>query len=199
MWATGSGTRGGIRGGVRQQDRAALRRGRGQPDRGDLRRTGRHWDGLDGLVHSIGFARAKPSPATSWTACRAKLPRGARHFGLQLPRHGQGRPAADAGPQRLGADADLPGRRARGSQLQHHGPGQASLEASVRYLATALGPRGIRANGISAGPIKTLAASGIKDFGHPEVRRGPGAAAATSPSRTWATSPPSCCRTWPPA
>ena len=68
------------------------------------------------------------------------------------------------GPQRLGADADLPGRRARGSQLQHHGPGQASLEASVRYLATALGPRGIRANGISAGPIKTLAASGIKDF-----------------------------------
>ena len=92
------------------------------------------------------------------------IPRGARHFGLQLPRHGQGRPAADAGPQRLGADADLPGRRARGSQLQHHGPGQASLEASVRYLATALGPRGIRANGISAGPIKTLAASGIKDF-----------------------------------
>ena len=34
----------------------------------------------------------------------------------------------------------------------------------MRYLATALGPRGIRANGISAGPIKTLAASGIKDF-----------------------------------
>ena len=33
---------------------------------------GAHWDGLDGLVHSIGFARAKPSPATSWTACRAK-------------------------------------------------------------------------------------------------------------------------------
>ncbi|KAG1081581.1 hypothetical protein G6F40_015435 [Rhizopus arrhizus] len=44
------------------------------------------------------------------------------------------------------------------------GLAKASLEASVRYLATALGPRGIRANGISAGPIKTLAASGIKDF-----------------------------------
>ena len=41
---------------------------------------------------------------------------------------------------------------------------RASLEASVRYLAESLGPRGIRANGISAGPIKTLAASGIKDF-----------------------------------
>jgi enoyl-[acyl-carrier protein] reductase I len=35
----------------------------------------------------------------------------------------------------------------------------------VRYLAEALGPRGMRVNGISAGPIKTLAASGIKDFG----------------------------------
>jgi len=35
----------------------------------------------------------------------------------------------------------------------------------VRYLAANLGPRGIRVNGISAGPIKTLAATGIKDFG----------------------------------
>ncbi|MNY40951.1 Enoyl-[acyl-carrier-protein] reductase [NADH] FabI [compost metagenome] len=45
------------------------------------------------------------------------------------------------------------------------GLAKASLEASVRYLAEAVGGRGIRANGISAGPIKTLAASGIKDFG----------------------------------
>ncbi|HYF17763.1 MAG TPA: enoyl-ACP reductase FabI [Ramlibacter sp.] len=45
------------------------------------------------------------------------------------------------------------------------GLAKASLEASVRYLAGSLGPRGIRVNGISAGPIKTLAASGIKDFG----------------------------------
>ena len=45
------------------------------------------------------------------------------------------------------------------------GLAKASLEASVRYLAEALGPKGIRVNGISAGPIKTLAASGIKDFG----------------------------------
>jgi BCCT family betaine/carnitine transporter len=41
---------------------------------------------------------------------------------------------------------------------------KASLEASVRYVASSLGPLGIRSNGISAGPIKTLAASGIKDF-----------------------------------
>ena len=45
------------------------------------------------------------------------------------------------------------------------GLAKASLEASVRYLAASLGPQGVRVNGISAGPIKTLAASGIKDFG----------------------------------
>jgi enoyl-[acyl-carrier protein] reductase I len=45
------------------------------------------------------------------------------------------------------------------------GLAKASLEASVRYLAASLGKRGTRVNGISAGPIKTLAASGIKDFG----------------------------------
>src|ERR1017187_2902237 len=45
------------------------------------------------------------------------------------------------------------------------GVAKAALEASVRYLASDLGPKGIRVNAISAGPIKTLAASGIKDFG----------------------------------
>ena len=53
---------------------------------------------------------------------------------------------------------------------------KASLESSVRYLAAAVGRRGIRVNGISAGPIKTLAASGVKDFG-----KLLGMVAATSP------------------
>jgi enoyl-[acyl-carrier protein] reductase I len=44
------------------------------------------------------------------------------------------------------------------------GVAKASLEAAVRYLAASLGPKEIRVNAISAGPIKTLAASGIKDF-----------------------------------
>ena len=44
------------------------------------------------------------------------------------------------------------------------GLAKASLEASVRYTAASLGPKGMRVNGISAGPIKTLAASGIKSF-----------------------------------
>ncbi|MGZ5187720.1 MAG: SDR family oxidoreductase, partial [Caldimonas sp.] len=58
----------------------------------------------------------------------------------------------------LGADRSVPNYNTMGLA-------KASLEASVRYLATSLGPRGIRVNGISAGPIKTLAASGIKGFG----------------------------------
>ena len=45
------------------------------------------------------------------------------------------------------------------------GLAKASLEAAVRYMAASLGPQGIRVNGISAGPIKTLAAAGIGGFG----------------------------------
>jgi enoyl-[acyl-carrier protein] reductase I len=44
------------------------------------------------------------------------------------------------------------------------GLAKASLEASVRYMATCMGPEGTRVNGLSAGPIKTLAASGIGSF-----------------------------------
>lgn len=44
------------------------------------------------------------------------------------------------------------------------GPAKASLESNVRYMASSLGPRGIRVNAISAGPIRTLAASGIANF-----------------------------------
>ena len=58
----------------------------------------------------------------------------------------------------LGAERTVPNYNTMGLA-------KASLEASVRYLAESLGPRGTRVNGISAGPIKTLAASGIKGFG----------------------------------
>ena len=53
-------------------------------------------------------------------------------------------------------DSFYPGSRASTAK--------AALEASVRYLAADLGPKNIRVNAISAGPIKTLAASGIGDF-----------------------------------
>ena len=58
----------------------------------------------------------------------------------------------------LGADRIIP-------HYNTMGLAKASLESSVRYLAESLGPKGMRVNGLSAGPIKTLAASGIKDFG----------------------------------
>ena len=58
----------------------------------------------------------------------------------------------------LGADRIIP-------HYDSMGLAKASLESSVRYLAESLGPKGMRVNGLSAGPIKTLAASGIKDFG----------------------------------
>ena len=81
------------------------------------------------------------------------------------------------------------------------GLAKASLEAAVRYLAASLGPKGIRVNGISAGPIKTLAASGIARIRQdPEVRRGARAAAAQRHASTTSATPRrSCSRTWRPA
>jgi enoyl-[acyl-carrier protein] reductase I len=70
----------------------------------------------------------------------------------------QGRNAALLTLSYLGAERVVPNYNTMGLA-------KASLEASVRYLATSLGPKGIRVNAISAGPIKTLAASGISGFG----------------------------------
>ena len=59
------------------------------------------------------------------------------------------------------------------------GVAKAALEASVRYLAADLGTKNIRVNALSAGPIKTLAASGVERFPlHPEMERAQRAAAA---------------------
>jgi len=70
----------------------------------------------------------------------------------------QGRPASLVTLTYLGAERVVPNYNTMGLD-------KASLEAAVRYLAASLGPRGIRVNGITAGPIKTLAASGIAGFG----------------------------------
>ena len=125
---------------------------------------GNAWDRLDGMVHSIGFA---PREAIGGDFLDG-LSREAFHIAQDISAYSF--PAM--------AKAALPLLRPNSSLLtltylgavrvtpnyNTMGLAKASLEASVRYLATALGPRGIRANGISAGPIKTLAASGIKDF-----------------------------------
>ena len=70
----------------------------------------------------------------------------------------QGRAGALLTLTYLGSDRVVPNYNTMGLA-------KASLEASVRYLAASLGPKGIRVNGISAGPIRTLATAGIKDFG----------------------------------
>jgi enoyl-[acyl-carrier protein] reductase I len=126
---------------------------------------GKQWDGLDGLVHAIAFAPREAIAGNfldglSRDAFRiahdissysfAALAKGA------LPLM-NGRRGAMVTLSYLGAERMVPSYNTMGLA-------KASLEASVRYLAEAVGASGIRVNAISAGPIKTLAASGIKGF-----------------------------------
>ena len=122
-----------------------------------------HWDGLDFLVHAIGFAdkaylrgRYLDTPRTAFlqamdiscysftSVCQRAVPMMRRGGSLLTLTY-------------LGAERVVP-------HYNVMGVAKAALEASVRYLAADLGDSGIRVNGISAGPIKTLAASGIGDF-----------------------------------
>ena len=128
----------------------------------DLRQ---HWDGLDGLVHAIAFAPREAIAGNfldglSRDAFRIAHDVSSYSFAAlakaALPMM-EGRKAAMLTMSYLGAVRMVPSYNTMGLA-------KASLEASVRYLAEALGPRGIRVNGISAGPIRTLAASGIKGF-----------------------------------
>jgi len=123
------------------------------------------WSRLDGLLHAIAFAPrealagdflnglsreafAIAHDVSSYSF--AALAKGARPLM-------QGRNGALATLTYLGALRAMPNYNVMGLA-------KASLEANVRYLATCLGPEGIRVNGISAGPIKTLAAAGIGGF-----------------------------------
>ncbi len=128
------------------------------------------WPRLDGLVHAIGFAPrdaiegdfmngvsreafkiAHDISSYSFAALgKAALP-------LMLDEHGKSR-GAMLTLSYLGAERVVPNYNTMGLA-------KASLEAAVRYMASSLGPKGIRVNGISAGPIKTLAAMGIGGFG----------------------------------
>jgi enoyl-[acyl-carrier protein] reductase I len=125
----------------------------------------RHWDGLDILVHSVGFA---PREQLAGDYIDAVTREGflvahdisAYSFaGLAkaaLPMM-QGRNSAMLTLSYLGSERVLQGYNVMGLA-------KASLEANVRYMAANLGPRGIRVNAVSAGPIKTLAASGVSDL-----------------------------------
>jgi enoyl-[acyl-carrier protein] reductase I len=126
---------------------------------------GKRWDSLDGLVHAIAFAPRE--------AIAGDFLEGLSREGFRVAHE----VSAYSFPAL--AKAALPMLRANGALVtltylgaervvpnyNTMGLAKASLEASVRYLAASLGPRGIRVNGISAGPIKTLAAAGIAGFG----------------------------------
>jgi enoyl-[acyl-carrier protein] reductase I len=124
-----------------------------------------HWPQFDGFVHAIGFA---PREAIAGDFL-AGLSREAFRIAHDISAYSFPAMAKAAAPMLrdksalltlsyLGAIRTVPNYNTMGLA-------KASLEASVRYLAESLGPQGVRVNGISAGPIKTLAASGIKGFG----------------------------------
>lgn len=126
---------------------------------------GQHWDGLDGVVHSIGFAPADQldgdfTDITSREGFKIAHDISAYSF-IAMAR--AAKPLLQARQGCLltltyqGSERVLPNYNVMGLA-------KASLEASVRYLASSLGKDGIRVNAISAGPIRTLAASGIKSF-----------------------------------
>ncbi len=128
----------------------------------DLSQT---WPQFDGFVHSIGFA---PREAISGNFLEG-LTRENYRIAQDISAYSFPAMAKVALPYlsptaslltmtHLGAVRAVPNYNTMGLA-------KASLEASVRYLAAALGRKGMRVNGISAGPIKTLAAAGIKDFG----------------------------------
>jgi enoyl-[acyl-carrier protein] reductase I len=126
----------------------------------------KRWDGLDGLVHAIAFAPreaiagdfldglSREAFAQAHDISAYSFPALAK---AALPMM-RGRRAALVTLTYLGAERVVPNYNTMGLA-------KASLEAAVRYLAASLGPQGIRVNGISAGPIKTLAAAGISGFG----------------------------------
>ncbi len=124
-----------------------------------------HWPRFDGFVHAIGFA---PREAIAGDFLDGLSREG---FKIAHDISAYSFPAmAKAALPYLNDKASLLTLSYMGAiravpNYNTMGLAKASLEASVRYLAESLGPKGMRVNGISAGPIKTLAASGIKGFG----------------------------------
>jgi enoyl-[acyl-carrier protein] reductase I len=130
-----------------------------------FRSLGQRWQHLDGLVHAIAFA---PREAIAGDflegVSRAAFAQAHDISAYSFPARAKAAlPLLKQGSSLLtltylGADRVVPNYNTMGLA-------KASLEASVRYLAASLGPRGIRVNAISAGPIKTVAAAGIGGFG----------------------------------
>ena len=126
---------------------------------------GKHWDGLDIVVHSIGFA---PREALTGEFLDG-LTRESFNIAHDISSYSFAALAKAARPMMKGRAGSLLtltylGAERALSNYNVMGLAKASLEANVRYLAFNLGPEGTRVNAISAGPIKTLAAAGIGGF-----------------------------------
>jgi len=126
---------------------------------------GKHWDGLDSIVHSVGFA---PRDQLEGEYIDAVTREG---FAIAHDISAYSLAAlAKAGREMMrGRNGSIVTMTYLGSvrTVPHYnvmGVAKASLEANMRYLAASLGPEGTRVNAVSAGPIRTLAASGIADF-----------------------------------
>ena len=124
------------------------------------------WDGLDGIVHSIAYA---PTEALDGDFLEG-LTREAFRLSHEISAYSFPALVKAGLPMMLGRNASVLTLSYLGAvrtmpNYNVMGMAKASLEASVRYLAASLGPKGIRANAVSAGPIKTLAAAGIGNFG----------------------------------
>ena len=121
------------------------------------------WGRLDFLVHAIGSAPARDLRGRVLDTSREGFARAmdiSCHSFMRMARLAE--PLMDKGGTLLtmtyvGAGEVVP-------RYGVMGPVKAALEAAVRYLATELGPRSIRVNAVSPGPIKTRAASGIREF-----------------------------------
>ncbi|WP_018152256.1 enoyl-ACP reductase FabI [Leeia oryzae] len=124
----------------------------------------KHWDKFDGFVHSIGFAPREALDGDYLDAVTRENFRIAHDISsysfaalAKAVRPMLNDDAALLTLSYLGAERVMPNYNVMGLA-------KASLEANVRYMATSLGAQGIRVNAISAGPIRTLAASGIGNF-----------------------------------
>jgi enoyl-[acyl-carrier protein] reductase I len=127
-------------------------------------KVGEKWDSFDVLIHAVAWAQREDLEGRFMDTSRAGFLKAMEVSAFSLP---------------LLAHHAAPFLRARGGNIvtltyygaekviTHYnvmGVAKAALEACVRYLAVDLGNDGIRVNAISAGPIKTLAAAGIRDF-----------------------------------
>jgi len=124
-----------------------------------------YWDGLDIIIHSVAFAPKEELEGDyldNVTRDGFRLSHEISSYSFAaLAKAGrnmmEGRDASLITLSYLGAMRAMPNYNVMGLA-------KASLEANVRYMASCLGPDGIRVNAISAGPIRTLAAAGIGDF-----------------------------------